>query len=176
MVLIEPWAVAPLFGFAPADTVDRVIDLARSKPRLAELLRAAARAGDPLEAVSHELAGLVRTAEEEAELTEALAILRQEAGAVPIAEVAARAGLSERRLRRLFLNRVGVAPKSWSMIERFAANLRRLHPKPWGECAAEPDYFDQAHEIREFRALGGITPGAYRREKLAGDRRVFAWG
>jgi AraC-like DNA-binding protein len=76
----------------------------------------------------------------------------------------------------MFQSGIGVSPKKWCEIERFAANLRRLHPNPWTDEGAAPDYFDQAHEIREFRSMAGITPGAYRREKLMGDRRVFAFG
>jgi AraC-like DNA-binding protein len=30
---------------------------------------------------------------------------------------------------------------------------------------AEPDFADQAHMIREFKALTGVTPGAYVRSK-----------
>ncbi len=39
-----------------------------------------------------------------------------------------------------------------------------------------PAYYDQAHEIHEFRRLAGVTPSVYRHEKAEGDRRLFAIG
>ncbi|NOK23532.1 AraC family transcriptional regulator, partial [Corallococcus carmarthensis] len=33
------------------------------------------------------------------------------------------------------------------------------------EWALAAGYYDQAHQVREFRALTGLTPGAYVREQ-----------
>ncbi|GGM60931.1 AraC family transcriptional regulator [Micromonospora sonchi] len=72
-------------------------------------------------------------------------------------------GLSIRRLQRLFRTRVGVGPK-W-VIRRY-----RLHeaierttdgPPDWAALAAELGYADQAHLIRDFTTITGISPGTY---------------
>ncbi len=62
-------------------------------------------------------------------------------------------------------------PPSSSATERFA-QVRRLQrliagipvggEVDWARAAFECGYFDQAHLINEFRALTGLTPGAYR--------------
>jgi AraC-like DNA-binding protein len=176
MVLIQPAAVETLFHIRAADTVDQVLDLAALRPDLARTLsRIAVGEANPLPALDDVLASIVRRVSR-TDLAVPLAMIRREAGSGRVSLAAAVAGRSERSLRRSFQALIGVSPKRWCMIERFSANLRRLHPSPWTDAGAAPDYFDQAHEIREFRGLAGITPGAYRREKQTGDRRMFAYG
>ncbi|MCC6538395.1 MAG: AraC family transcriptional regulator [Bryobacterales bacterium] len=80
--------------------------------------------------------------------------------------LAARAGVSERSLQRLFSSYVGVTPK-W-VIRRYRLHelVERVHagePLDWAALAAELGYFDQSHLIADFRRLAGYTPERYRR-------------
>lgn len=169
MALIEPWAVEPLFGVPGRVTIDSVIDLGAC-----ETLQAVGRSFE-LEALAAALESRI-VAPAPFDLLPVLAEARHEAGSARVDRIARSAGLEARSLRRLFQTRIGVSPKRLFGIERFAANLRCLHPAPWNGSGIAPDYFDQAHEIREFRRFAGLTPGTYAREKRAGDRRVFAVG
>ncbi|MET0225249.1 MAG: helix-turn-helix domain-containing protein [Dokdonella sp.] len=81
--------------------------------------------------------------------------------------VVAEVGLGKRALQRLFNQYVGVGPK-W-VINRFRLHeaLEQLSagtPVDWSRLALDLGYFDQAHFIRDFRALVGRTPAAYVRE------------
>jgi AraC-like DNA-binding protein len=75
-------------------------------------------------------------------------------------------GLSSRQLRRLFQFYVGDSAKTFSKVVRFQNILRA---KPSGQSLkqnklfCDTGYYDQAHFIKEFKTLYGITPG-----KLAG--------
>jgi len=74
-------------------------------------------------------------------------------------------GMSARQLQRLFRRYVGVSPK-W-VIKRFrlqeAAERIEQDPSiPWTELAMQLGYFDQAHFIKDFKALLGQTPAEYR--------------
>lgn len=76
--------------------------------------------------------------------------------------------LGKRSLQRLFNEYVGVGPK-W-VINRYRLHeaVERLAGQTapdWAELALELGYFDQAHFIRDFKALVGCTPAAYVREK-----------
>jgi AraC-like DNA-binding protein len=88
-------------------------------------------------------------------------------GALRIADLAAEAGLGERRLERLFLRHVGIAPKSFARVVRFRSLLKAVPSSPvgtdWAGMAAELGYADQAHLVREFKAFSGLSPAAYLR-------------
>jgi len=81
--------------------------------------------------------------------------------------VALELGVSERHLRRVFHEVVGVSPKAFAKLTRFHRALRaaRATASPgWAGIAAAVGYYDQAHLIAEFRAIAGVTPRALIRE------------
>lgn len=81
-------------------------------------------------------------------------------------DVTRRFPISKRALQRLFSQYVGVSPK-W-VIQRY-----RLHEAveqldagcvvDWPKLALELGYFDQAHFIKDFKAIVGRTPAEYAR-------------
>lgn len=78
--------------------------------------------------------------------------------------VAVDLGVSERHLRRLFREAVGVSPKAFAKLTRFRRALRAARapgPTSWASIAAAAGYYDQAHLIAEFRAIAGMTPRAF---------------
>lgn len=93
-----------------------------------------------------------------------LKILRQTGGHLSIPELARAFSISQRQLERLYQSQVGISPKEYSKLLR--VETARLALKKWNEqtttrLAMELGFYDQAHFIREFRAVIGITPYAY---------------
>jgi AraC-like DNA-binding protein len=81
-----------------------------------------------------------------------------------VSSVAADLGISERHLRRLFLDVVGVSPKVFARLARFHRALRAARARgraSWATIAAAAGYYDQAHLVAEFRALAGEAPRAF---------------
>jgi len=81
--------------------------------------------------------------------------------------VAADLGVSERHLRRVFRDIVGVSPKAFAKLTRFHRALRAAREDSharWAKIAAVAGYYDQAHLIAEFHAIAGVTPRALLRE------------
>ena len=77
--------------------------------------------------------------------------------------VASGLGVSERHLRRVFHETVGVSPKAFAKLTRFHRALRAARDDAhagWASIAAAAGYYDQAHLIAEFRAIAGATPRA----------------
>lgn len=80
-----------------------------------------------------------------------------------VTAVAEDIGISERHLRRVFRETVGVSPKAYAKLTRFHRALdaaRDERGASWAGIAAAAGYYDQAHLIAEFRAIAGVTPRA----------------
>jgi AraC-like DNA-binding protein len=91
-----------------------------------------------------------------------------------VADLVRASGWSERTLQRRFARHVGVSP-AWVLRRyRVQAAAATLHATPAAdprEVAWRLGYADQAHFIRDFRAVAGTTPGAYVRRT-----RGHRWG
>jgi AraC-like DNA-binding protein len=88
--------------------------------------------------------------------------VRASAHDIRVAELANTIGVSERQLRRRFVDAVGYAPKTFQRItrlRRFVASSAGPR-RPLVELAIECGYADQAHLTREVRALTGLTPAS----------------
>ena len=79
--------------------------------------------------------------------------------------LARRTDMSVRSLQRLFSRYVGVSPK-WVInrhrLHEVVDRLREGETVDWTRLALDLGYFDQAHFIKDFKAIIGRTPGEYR--------------
>jgi AraC-like DNA-binding protein len=103
---------------------------------------------------------------------DAAALIERAGGRIRVDDLARAAGLGRRQLERRFLAAVGIAPKVACRVLRFQAALRRIADDPAVSLAAiavEAGYHDQAHLTRDFTALAGTPPGAWRLARENGD-------
>jgi AraC-like DNA-binding protein len=87
-----------------------------------------------------------------------------------VSAVAGALGVSERHLRRVFREAVGVSPKEFAKLVRFDRAVSVAHEDvraSWASIAAATGYYDQAHLISEFQSISGVTPRALLRELRA---------
>ncbi len=92
--------------------------------------------------------------------------LIQSNGGETVAAMAAAVDLSPRQLRRRFRREVGLTPKELARIQRLRASAVEAvfdDQEPWVAIAANRGYADQAHLIREFQHLLGLTPSGFER-------------
>lgn len=85
-------------------------------------------------------------------------------GRTRIDVLAERAGLGPRQFQRQFTRQVGLSPKLYARTVRFEAALtarRRVPARSWTDIVHEAGYFDQAHFVRECRALTGAAPSHF---------------
>jgi AraC-like DNA-binding protein len=107
---------------------------------------------------------LARGATRDPLIPASLAMLRNPEGPRPIPHVAQELAISQRQLERLFLRQVGMSPKQYAQLVRVEAArlaLKQAQGARAAGIAADMGYFDQAHFIREFSAVVGMTPQAY---------------
>ncbi|WP_435770603.1 helix-turn-helix domain-containing protein [Nocardioides sp. SYSU DS0651] len=92
-----------------------------------------------------------------------------------VGQVCEKFGITERSLQRLTARRVGLPPK-WLIQRRrlhdAAERLRAGDRLQIARVAADLGYADQAHFTRDFRAVTGLTPGAFAAEPRDGGSGV----
>lgn len=86
-------------------------------------------------------------------------------GQIPVHQLASHLCLSERQFQRRFRKAVGLTPKQFARIRRFRSSVGTMleeTPDPWSSVAAEYGFSDQAHLIREFSDLVGLSPTTFK--------------
>jgi AraC-like DNA-binding protein len=173
-LVLAPGGVRPLLGVPAAGLVGRVAPVEGLPGGAARRFAREVRWLDPLEA-------LPRIAEVLPELLSArtdpdrTALLRAGVAALSVRlhrapaqvrDVARELSVSERQLRNLFTDGVGVSPKHYARIDRVRTVAARAGSVGWSELAAATGYFDQSHMTTDFRALMGVPPRSYVTERL----------
>ena len=136
---------------APVAAVEAAADAEQAIAQVAPFLKARL-AGLPADPWVARISQLVHAAQHDHTL------LRAE-------QLAAHAGLGLRQLQRLFDQYVGLGPK-WVLqryrLHEVLARLDAGQPAPdWSQLSLDLGWFDQAHFIRDFRRLTGVTPAHY---------------
>lgn len=184
----RPGAARPLFGVSVRELVGRAEPL-ESLPgeagrRLARGLAALGPAPDP-DAVLARMAellpeglmprdrderardGLVRAA------VEALSTAPGRDRPGTVTQVARQLAVSERQLRNVFADDIGLSPKHFARIDRVRQVLAGAgaggNPR-WAGLAQATGYYDQSHMTAEFHALFGVPPTAFVSGRLPAAR------
>jgi AraC-like DNA-binding protein len=169
IVQLKPGWSASLLGVAAHALTDRIVPIediwGRAAAELSDELLAARSVPELLERLARAIA--LRTQQQPTFEPAAARLARRavrliEGGEVRVEHVAERLGVSARHLRRAFTESVGVGPKDFARSVRLQRALRLATlSRDWGRIAADAGYYDQAHLIADFRALVGLTPGAF---------------
>jgi AraC-like DNA-binding protein len=88
-----------------------------------------------------------------------------------VLEVTKQAGLSRRRFSQLFREQVGITPKRYCRVRRFAWVVEQLssgHEIDWAGVAQVGGYSDQAHLVHEFQEFSGLSPAAFLKSDRSG--------
>ncbi|MGW1167929.1 helix-turn-helix domain-containing protein [Streptomyces sp. NPDC001153] len=166
---LAPGTARPLLGVPAAGLVGRVASLDELPGGAAHRLARELRRLDPGEALprlAEVLPGLLSDAADPARtalLRAGVAALsvRLDRAPAQVREVARELAVSERQLRNLFAEGVGVSPKHYARIDRVRTVVTRAGSARWSELAAATGYFDQSHMTSDFRALMGVPPRSY---------------
>jgi AraC-like DNA-binding protein len=101
--------------------------------------------------------------------TEIVAMAASDRGILKVDDLVDHFGMNKRALQRLFERYVGVSPK-W-VIQRYrlheaAERLAADGPAGHAVLAVQLGYSDQAHFVRDFKAVVGVSPAAYARRRF----------
>lgn len=173
---LRPGTARRVLGVPAAELRDRTMSLTdlwgtRATGFLARL-DALADPGDVLRGIEDALADALRSTDVPSNgdvLRAAVASLADPG--VRFAALAGRLAVSERRLRDLFTEHVGLSPKHFARVQRVRAVLAGPGPGGWAGVAADAGYYDQSHMTADFRALMGVPPAAFHAGRLPAATR-----
>lgn len=100
----------------------------------------------------------------------------KERGLLKIDQLASHACLSTRQFERVFQQRIGLSPKHFSRLVRFAQAWIIKEQQPgisWINIANECGYFDQMHLIRDFHEFAGVNPSSIEADLLKSPTKFF---
>ncbi len=84
-----------------------------------------------------------------------------------VGEVADAVGYSPRQLHRRLLPVIGYGPQHLGRVLRLVRAVTDADTgRPWSEVAQRAGFVDQAHLVRDLRALAGVTPTQLRAERV----------
>jgi len=170
-----PWTVHRLFGVAAKELVQEVVHLKDLWGNHAHLL---------VEQLSEMSSWQERFTLVNRVLTERFALsnriirqeiewawsqLEQHKGCIPIRQLAASIGWSDRHFATCFREHIGITPKAAAQRIRFNHAQRLLKSADnyaLSEIAAICGYSDQSHLTREFYSFSQCSPGIYRKAQF----------
>lgn len=170
-VRFRPGGSSAFFRFPLGKVTDHAIDveaLGEGWRAPSSRIHSAESVQERLALLEQELLWRLRDAHVDGTATAAWSRLEATSGALTVRQMAGEMGLGERRLQRLFHERVGLSPKEAARVARFraaVAHMRRTPNRPLGRIALDAGYYDQPHFNREFARLAGVSPEAWRRER-----------
>ena len=161
---------AAAFVRAPAgELTDRSVALSefwRRAPELEERLYDAAPESR-IRIVEDVLLGRAAGAAPDPRIAHVSRLIERSGGSVAVTELHAAVGLTRRHLERIYLERVGLTPKTACRVARVQAALERLRAGPipsLSRLALECGWYDQSHMNRDFREIAGASPTTYARQ------------
>ena len=174
-IVTTPVGCRPALGIRPATLRGRVVDLLQAWPRAVGLRRELTSCRTPAEALDVVEATL-RTPEpfDRHAFARCEVAVRQLSAEPtrPVVDIATGLGVSHGHLDRLFIEQVGLSPRTLARILRMRRLLEEIDvygSVGWADKAAELGWFDQAHLIRDLKRHTGVTPAQY----LAAQRSTY---
>ena len=166
-IKFRPAALALLFDIDMHPLTDRVISLrslGQTDVKIIEnLVKNAdghtARIDKAVEYVSKKLSVI-----DDRPINNAVEKILSSNGTISINDLCSDTGCSERQLERLFKRYIGLSPKLYSRIIRFAYIFQQVQGSKkmnGSELGIASGYYDQSHFIRNFKAFSGEDPSRY---------------
>jgi len=100
---------------------------------------------------------------------QSIAITAKYKGICPVTKIAEHLGVNQRKLERMFNRQLGLSPSEFSKSVRMehARTYLKQRDTSYSDIVYNLGFYDQAHFVRQFKSVVGITPSKYRSRALA---------
>ncbi|GAA4378729.1 helix-turn-helix domain-containing protein [Hymenobacter koreensis] len=179
----QPGGLFRLFGIPMWQLLDQMVDssdvVGREIEEVNERLRDTDDYARMIAVVEQYLLNKINRLKTETHAVDAVARLMLTAHAQPMSVdgLADHACLSTRQFERKFLERVGMSPKLFMRVVRFAKAYRLKDQQPhldWQDIVYQCGYYDQMHLIKDFKLFAAVTPTVLAKEEARSPVKIFA--
>jgi len=167
-IKFKPAALNLLFGVDMYTLTNRVVSLKQlNHPDLTALEGMLREAGDHtnrIAAIEDYFSKNFRAVNNELVIYATVEKIFASNGMVSVAAICKENGCSERQLERMFRKYIGLSPKLYSRIIRFASIFQVAQGRKeinGCELGLASGYYDQSHFIKNFKAFAGEGPSGY---------------
>ncbi|PZR40731.1 MAG: hypothetical protein DI538_03375 [Azospira oryzae] len=171
-ILLKPTVLSWLFRVDMHEFTNKAFDGSLLRDDLHSLhhqLQEYATASGKINCIEQYLCRMILNMPPPVTLVEHAVHLIHSAKTVSIHELARHFNVSQRYLETQFQKKIGLSPKTYSLIQRFKRMERQIIKMPtvhWQQMQFANEYFDQNHFIKDFRRFTGRTPSSYLLENL----------
>lgn len=167
-IKFQPWALKLLFGIDMHSISDKVIPIDDKLTNVLAPIKNTATASITFEAKVNAIEDwfLCFLRESPLQITrgqKAAQLIIEKKGAISIEEVLDQTGINERTLERYFKSHIGLTPKFYSRIIRFAHIFKLVQESNnnWSQLTYQAGFYDQSHFIKNFKEFTGEDPSNY---------------
>lgn len=160
-----PGVLYPFFKYPLNEFTNKIIlleDVIEDiRTKLGEELISASTINEMVSATNKYFSTLLNNSLQNNTINNALLLIYKSKGNISIKDISNREVISERQIRRIFNNWIGINPKTFCKIVRFQNILKTTMVTQkinWTNLALESGYYDQTHFINEFKEFCSITP------------------
>jgi AraC-like DNA-binding protein len=179
-IVFRATALHNLFGLRMSNLVNNRMPLHYILEQQADLLYEAVKLAEDTNARADVLFNFLLRRIEESPLKlnaadEAVLIIDRQKGNITVKEVAEELHVSQRTLEKWFLEKVGISPKLYCRIKRFAVLSNIVAHKEkvdWQEILFEAGFHDQSHLIKEYLDFNKMNPAEYHQKHHEASRFV----
>jgi AraC-like DNA-binding protein len=167
-IKFKPAAIALLFNIDMHTVTNRVVSLQglghMDLMAFGDLLKNAGQNTNRIAAIEDYLSNYLCLDRNEPVITAAVEQIFSSNGMAPVTDICKHTCSSERQLERMFKKYIGLSPKLYSRIIRFAHIFQVAHGSKemnGSELGIASGYYDQSHFIKNFKAFTGEEPSGY---------------
>jgi AraC-like DNA-binding protein len=164
-IFFRPFAPWQLFGIPTSQLIDLECDgtavLGSWVTDLWHKLGCSRSFNERVVIATETLLNFTKTARKLTSIMRTVNLLRPSEEGARITRVARDSAMSIRNYERHFVGEVGISPKDFACVSRFARaiDLKRMNKDTWLNISHDLGYFDQTHMIRDFHIFAGEAPG-----------------
>lgn len=167
-IKFQPWALSILFNLDMSTLKDKVVPINKKILKVLAAVKVIAIGSKSFEYKSSEIEKwfiqflsskkITNTAGERA-----TQLIIEKKGDISIRDIQKKVNLSERSLERYFFSHIGLSPKFYSRVIRFAYifQLAQVNKIDWLDIVYQAGFYDQSHFIRNFKEFTGEDPSTY---------------